>query len=117
MVKENHTDQEIAILSIDDTFLFYLTGKRNLLFNNPQIAATTYQDIDFTLQKALKICPEKIAVDCRAMNKCPNYTPLNESAILMPPLLLNRLQEKCRVRYGATLCTDQLCLAVSQKTK
>ena len=117
LIKENLTDQEVAILSIDDTFLLYLTGKRNLLYNNPQIAATTYEDINFTLQKALKICPEKIAFDCRAINKCPNYAPLNESSIFMPPLLLNRLQEKCGVRYEPTLCTEQLCLAVAQKTK
>lgn len=115
LIKDNLTDPEVAILSIDDTYLLNLTNKRNLLYNNPQIAGTTYQDLDFTLQKAVKVCPPKIAIDCRAVGKCENYVPLNESAIFMPPLLLKVLQDRCHTRYEPTLCTNQLCLAVSQK--
>lgn len=115
LINENLPAQEVALLSIDDTFLLYLTGKKDLLYNNPQIAATSYEDIKFTLQKAVKVCPEKIAIDCRVLKMCPEFSPLNESSVFIPPLLLDELQNQCQVKYSPVKCSQQLCIAVSQK--
>lgn len=117
LIHDNLADEEIAILSIDDTFLFYLTEKRNLFFNNPQIEVITHEESNYNLRKTVQVCPKKIAVDCRVFKKCEDYKPLNPSVFVFQTSFLNIIQEKCHVRYEPTMCTKQLCVAISQKNK
>jgi len=106
-------DSQIIILSSDDTYLFYLTEKNNLLDINPISGVISKDDLNFALKRAIKMCPRKIVVDCRAFAKCSDYKTLNHAQI-NPQLFIDRISTNCRLNYRPVECTKKLCIAVSQ---
>ena len=113
MIKEDLPEDEILILSVDDTYLFYLIDKKNLLLDNPQsgIASASKTDLDLVLKKAYKTCPQKIAADCSLFGICPKYPTLNHEAVNIQKFLLESLEKSCKVKYKPTRCTNKLCIA------
>lgn len=112
-IKRNLPEDEILILSVDDTYLFYLVDKKNLLFDNPQsgLASASKTDLNLTLRKASKTCPEKIATTCRLFNRCPSYKTFNHEAVNIQKILLRSLEKSCKVKYKPIKCTNKLCVA------
>src|SRR3989344_1990672 len=110
MIKENWPEDEILILSVDDTYLFYLTGKKNLLLDNPQSGLAAFKtDIAFALQKAVQSCPVKITATCTLFG-CPEYPTLNHEAIDVQKAILESLEKSCKVKYKPVKCTNKLCI-------
>lgn len=107
-------DQRIFILSSDDTYLLYLTGKSSLLKINPLTSMISKTDIDFGLQDLSRICPVRIAVDCQIYDRCQPYSKLN---LLQYPytIVLDRLEKECHSKYQPTICTDKICIAKKLK--
>jgi len=109
-IKKNLPENKIIILDTDDTYLFYLTGKQNLLLENPQAGILTQDRLAHALSEAVKVCPRKIAVDCQALNQCPAYKPLGEPSFTVPQIL-QKIENDCHVKYTPIVCTQKLCIA------
>lgn len=114
LIKNNITDNKILILSDDDTYLFYLTEKRNLLYDNSQITILTEKDIDTSLKDAYATCPQKIVADCRLFGKCDWSNPATITNFYIQPYLLEKILTVCHTTYEPTICTNQLCIAEKQ---
>ncbi|MBI4009302.1 hypothetical protein HY357_03645 [Candidatus Roizmanbacteria bacterium] len=115
LIKNQMKEPEITIISTDDTYLFFLTEKRNLLNTNPIIEINMQYEIDQALKKASKVCPQKIAADCQIYKKCTPYKTLTKGWPDILPIVLTQLEKKCEVSYEPTICTKQLCIAVANK--
>ena len=115
LIKENLPEDEALILSVDDTYLFYLVDKKNLLLDNPQssIAPASKKDLDIALQKAYKTCPPKIVASCRLFGLCPDYQTFNHEAVNIQKILLGSLEKACKVKYKPINCTNKLCISAS----
>lgn len=115
LLKKNLPEEEILILSVDDTYLFYLSDKKNLLLDNPQsgIATASKADLKMALKIALKACPQKIAANCSLFGLCPQYPTFNYEAevINIQKILLESLEKGCKVKYKPIKCTTKLCIA------
>lgn len=103
-------DEKIIILSDDDTYLFYLSNKKNLLDDNSQATVLTYQDIDRSTQNAVRACPKKIIADCALVKSCQNSDPLTITYFAVQPLILQKIETSCRKKYKPTICADHLCI-------
>lgn len=112
-IKKNMKEESIAILSTDDTFLFYLTGKKNLLDVNPQFGIDSKSDMDFALKTIVKKCPEKIVVDCLAVNKCVRSQTFG-GTFFNTSFILSELEKQCKLVYRPIKCTKLLCIAESK---
>lgn len=116
LIKNNITEEQIVILSPDDTYLFYLTGKKNLLKDNSQITILTKKDMDASLSEVYQTCPERIVVDCTLFKQCVDSKPFSQVAFFsIQPILLDSIQKNCNVSYQPAVCTEQLCIAKSEK--
>lgn len=105
-------EKDIMIISPDDTYLFYLTQKHNLLRANPQDIILTKDDLSFSLKNIVKICPKKIIVDCRLFKVCKtDLVTLREYPLTTHPRLMNEIQKTCNYKYTPTKCTNKLCVA------
>ncbi len=111
LIKKNITEKETLILSPDESYLFYMVDKKNLLDANPQVALAESLEIDKAIGPVGKICPDKIALDCKIHNKCPSYTSFTDGWYYVIPSILDALEKKCKVKYRSTICTNQLCIA------
>lgn len=113
-VNKNISEREIIILSPDDTYLFYLFKKKNLLNGNPQGEYFLKEDVVRAVSEGSKICPKKIITSCSLFNKqCSEdllffdyYHPTSMQAIL-----LNELEKGCKFQYKPKECTKRLCIA------
>ncbi|OGK12090.1 hypothetical protein A3B40_05285 [Candidatus Roizmanbacteria bacterium RIFCSPLOWO2_01_FULL_37_16] len=118
LIKKNLTDEEILILSVDETYLFYLVGKKNLLLDNPQsgMATASKADLKLALKRALEICPQKLAASCNLFGQCSEYPTLNyeAEAINIQKILLETLEKSCKVKYKPSQCSQKLCIATSK---
>lgn len=106
-------DDKVAILHADDTYLLYMTDKQNLLLINPQTSIVSQSDLTFALQDVYRVCPQKIAVDCRFVGKCSENWTFAGITSFIQPYLLDALQKNCHTLYQPTVCTNQLCIAES----
>lgn len=113
MIIQHFSEKEILIISGDDTYLFYLTGKSSLLVDNPLIAIITQEDLIYSVQKAARTCPKKIAVECRLMNDCQQPELYSKAFYFWSPAVLAAVQSGCNLKYRPTECTNQLCIAES----
>ena len=113
LIRSNFPD-EAVILSSDDTYLFYASGKKNHLDVNPIMGIDVQEDIDFALKNAAKKCPEKIAIDCSFVGKCPSYTPFVGVSFDLK-LILDKLEAGCSSKYRPEICSTHLCIATRQK--
>lgn len=111
LINQNLTEKQILILSPDDTYLYFLTGKENLMMDNSQVTILTEKDLSFSLQKVFKKCPKKIVADCGLMNKCKKSDPFTVDFFSIQPLLLQRIQTACKLKYEPVVCTNQICIA------
>lgn len=114
-------EKTVLLISPDDTYLFYLLNKTNLIDALPQQILFFEDEQNFALKNAVKLCPKKIAVDCRILGRCENFITLNsahypavqqfdfEKGIMVSQL--NYIQSKCRLKYVPTICTQRLCIA------
>lgn len=114
IINNSLKENEVLIVSADDTYLFYLTGKKNLLDADPGFALDTKSEMDLAIKRAVRRCPEKIAVDCTLLKKCPDYKVLSERLPSLP-LILGEVEKKCAIKYQPNQCTDQLCIAERSK--
>ena len=117
LIKESLPEDEVLILSVDDTYLYYLVDKKNLLLDNPQsgIASVSRLDLDLALKKAYKTCPRKIAADCSLFGVCSKYQTFNHEAVNIQKVLLESLEKSCKLEYKPIRCTNKLCIAVADK--
>lgn len=114
LVHKSIFEKALIILSQDDTYLFYLLKKKNLLNGNPQGEYFLKEDVAKAIDKAGKICPAKIITSCSMFNKsCSEdllyfnyYYPLT-----MEDILLKELEGRCRFKYVKKECTRRLCIA------
>lgn len=109
LINRTIPDDEIVILSPDDTYLFYITGKKNMLHFNPQSAIHTKEELDFALQKAIHVCPRKIVVDPRVIGKGKDVKTLNYFYSVQPNLLIE-LQKACKIEYVKSECSSDICV-------
>ena len=114
-IKKRISDEEIVILSPDETYLFYLTGKKNMLQVNPQASIYTKEDLDFALQKATWRCPRKIIVDPRVLGAKMEEVETLNFLYTIQPNLFEGLQEACKFQYVKSECTKNLCLVEVQQ--
>lgn len=105
--------KDALILSSDDTYLFYVTGKNNLLDDNPESGIVSTDEMDFALKTVKKNCPHSIAVDCSIVNKCEPFTPFSKGEIRAGDIL-KAVESLCHTAYQPTICTNQLCIAYAQ---
>ena len=101
----------VAIIHNDDTYLLYLTKKKNLLDANPQVGIDTKDDLAQAIDNFAKECPEKVAVDCSVFAKCQQYVGINQSGFYPGSLILAAVEKQCRIKYQPVECTKQLCIA------
>jgi len=101
----------VAIIHNDDTYLLYLTKKKNLLDANPQVGIDTKDDLAQAIDNFAKECPEKVAVDCSVFAKCQQYVGINQSGFYPGSLILLAVEKQCRIKYQPVECTKQLCIA------
>src|SRR3989338_5622147 len=114
MIREELPEREIVILSPDDTYLFYLTQKENMINDNSQFTILTQKDIERSLEKVFKVCPKKIVAECSLFGKCQTREPpsfVSIAGFQIQPLLLQQVQERCNLNYRPIKCTKQLCIA------
>ena len=114
LIINNLKDDKIAILSNDDTYLFYLTGKKNLLDANPQVSIDTQSDLDHAFENFARHCPDKIAADCVVFGRCSQSVGFDQSGFFPQSIFLNEIQKKCAVKYEPVQCTNQLCIATKK---
>ncbi len=108
--------QEIVIVSSDDTFLFLLSQKKNLLYFNPQNdLIVSKDDMNFAVKKLEKNCPQALAVDCTLVNRCKPHELLVSGWQPFESTLFEEIQTLCKSAYQSTICTNQLCIAEKQK--
>ena len=111
LIRQEMPEEEIIIVSGDDTYLYYLSNKYSLLADNSLITILTKQDLAHSLKKAGQTCPKKIAGECRLFRSCPNTGLFSQAFSTWQPIVLSELEKSCQVKYQPTECTDQLCIA------
>lgn len=97
-------EKNIVIIFVEDTYLFYLTNKNNLMNMNPQNMISTQEDSDFGLSNVFKICPKRIAVECNLFNRCDSPQSIDQVQ------RLKLIETKCEIKYYPLICTYQLCI-------
>lgn len=113
LIKNNFPNKAV-IFSVDDTYLFYSSGKKNLLDANPILGIDLPEDINFAVKNAVKKCPQKIAIDCSFAGKCQSYTSFVGVTFNLK-LLLDKLESGCKSKYVPNKCSPHLCIADRQK--
>ena len=78
---------------------------------DPQAMIRTQEESNFGLSNVFKVCPKRIAVDCKLFNRCGG-PQITEDYFLAQRLSL--IENKCRVKYYPLVCTYQLCIAESK---
>jgi hypothetical protein len=118
LINQNIKDHKILIIYNDDTYLFYLLNKENLLHVNPMITITTESELDFAAYEASKTCPKKIVVDCYLERKClPHFNTMINPVLFTVSagqLLLTKIETDCNIKYQPIICTNNLCIAQAQ---
>ena len=110
MIKE----KEILILSPEDTFLFFLTKKKNLLDASPVWASIDMvSETAPAIKRASSICPKKILIDCLLVHKCLPYQSFSERSKALP-FVFAGIEKNCNVIYHPIYCINQLCIAESK---
>jgi len=107
LINDYIPEKNIVIIFIEDTYLFYLTNKNNLMNMNPQVMINTQEDSDFGLSNVYKVCPRRIAVDCKLFNLCGSPQSIIENNQAQR---LSFIENKCKIKYYPLICTDQLCI-------
>lgn len=115
LIKQQLSQQQIAILSNDDTYLFYLVQKNNLIDANPSNGIDTISDLNHAVRNAIIVCPKKIAADCSLFNRCSPTVGIDNSGFDASPFLLAKIEEACKIKYEPTKCTSQLCIAEGKR--
>lgn len=111
-INRNIKNDGAVILSPDDTYLFYLTKKKNLLNANPAVGAILLKsDMSPVLKNLSGSCPEKIVVDCSHFDKCPDYKTFITREPVLIQSVLNEIEKKCAFIYRPTLCSQKFCIA------
>lgn len=114
MINRDIPDKKIVILSDDDTYILYLTGKQNLLNYNPQVINIAKDDFQYSLKDVFLKCPKKIAADCKVFNKCSQNSPFSDPFFDPTTIYLNEIQNSCHLIYYATNCTANLCIGLAK---
>lgn len=104
-------EKKVAILHADDTYLLYMTGKQSSILANPQTWINSKKDLEFALKEVYGTCPRKIAIDCRFVGKCNENWVFTAITNFIQPVILEKIEKECRLKYKPTLCTEQLCIA------
>ncbi|MBI4009303.1 hypothetical protein HY357_03650 [Candidatus Roizmanbacteria bacterium] len=111
-IKNNLKENEVVIVSTDDTYLLYLTNKKNLIDANPAFGMDSKRELDAGLKRIVKLCPTHLAVDCTVYQKCPDYKTLSGGFYIMP-WIIKEIENQCKVKYKPIDCTDKLCIVDS----
>jgi len=114
MIKLDFPQEKILLLSDDDIYLFYLTGKQSYLMDDPQVTILTQQDIDYSTKEATSSCPKKMVGDCRLFDKCPYSNPYVQLYAYIQPYIKQHIETACQIKYKPVKCTDQLCIAQAE---
>ncbi|MFH0863477.1 MAG: hypothetical protein V1858_00095 [Candidatus Gottesmanbacteria bacterium] len=108
---EQIRDESIIILSPDDTYYFYLSGRKNLLNANPQYMLYSKKEIVRALT-SVKKCPKQILVSCKTfVDKCQEDLISYHWQDDVQSALLKELTNICGNKYTKVRCTSKLCLA------
>jgi hypothetical protein len=118
LINQNIKDHKILIIYNDDTYLFYLLNKENLLHVNPMITITTKSELGFATYEAEKTCPKKIVVDCYLAGRClPHFNTMINPVLFtvsVGRLILTKIETDCNIKYQPIICTNNLCIAQAQ---
>lgn len=111
-INKNVPEKNIIILSQDDTYFFFLSGKKNLLNGNPQGEYFLKEDLDRALINVGKICPKKIITSCRLFGKncLEDLMFFSYYRLPMESIILTNIEKKCNAVYEVEKCTKRLCL-------
>jgi len=101
-------EKNIVIIFAEDTYLFYLTNKNNLMNMNPQNMIITKDDSVFALSNVFKICPKRIAVDCNLFNRCD--TP----QLITQLQRIELIENKCKIKYYPLICAAHICIGQAE---
>ena len=66
------------------------------------------------IKNGVKKCPEKIAMDCSYLGKCPPYSPFIGINFDFK-LILDKLEAGCKSKYKPEVCSPHICIAIKQK--
>lgn len=90
-----------------------MTGKRNLLDANPIIGDIDMQsEMKAAIKTAVRICPEKLVMDCSIVKKCQTYKTYAQWDHAVLPFVLEEIENACGITYQPAICTDKLCIAI-----
>ncbi len=113
LINKELKDEKIVVLSVDDTYIFYASGRKDLLDANPIMGIDLPEDLTFAVKNAVKICPKKIVVDCSIVGKCQPYTPFIGVTFNLN-MILSLIEKSCKTKYVPSTCTSRLCVASQQ---
>jgi len=115
LINTSIKEKSALILSADDTYLFYLTQKTNLLNANPVYGSINMKsEMGPATKIVTKICPQTIAVDCVLLKRClPHKSFTGEDPYGLPEVL-SQVETQCKLKYKPVSCTDRLCIASSK---
>ena len=115
LIKRELPEKNVLIISGDDTYLLYLTDKNTLLTDNSLVNILTKKDLEKSTAKAKKICPQKIAGECRLFKSCLDSKLFSKAFYAWQPLVLKEIENSCNIKYVQKSCTSQLCIAEAEK--
>ena len=91
LIKDFLPEEQTIILSVDESYLFYLSGKKNLLYENPQTAIGTKKDVDLCFKKTQRILSQKNCCQLYSFSKlCPGYQTYNYEIFDYQSVLLKK---------------------------
>lgn len=110
MIEKHITEKEVVLISTDDTYMFYLMDKKNMIDANPAFGIDMKSEMDKALGRVKKNCPKKIAVDCQIYNRCPAYKSFTRGWPNILPIILNDIETACKSRYKPVECGRYMCV-------
>lgn len=125
LINSNLGQKEILLLSPDDAYLYYLLkDKTSLIDTIPQQVLISKNEEKKAFKRVFTVCPKKIVVDCRILGKCEEFITLNSAHYPVEQSftleknfsisILKTIENKCRLNYQPTICTQKLCVAVAK---
>lgn len=104
------------ILAPRETYLFYLSRKRDLLHTNPLAQIISQKELSTLFSTFTPAtCPDKIALDPRCLTQDDCVIPLNQGTVVAHGFLLTALEKRCEAHYQIENCNQENTLCIAQR--